>query len=242
MQVTIRSRGPRKPGSSRVVNPGGPWYHQEMRILLPIALLAAAVPAHAGPVIGFSAGSMSQVPGDFRAIAAGEGTYALLRVDGTLLIPPGIHGAQNVPPGMYTAASCGGENDDHEWVVAIRTDGTLAGAGYSFAGTLAFPPGQFVAVSAGARFGVAMRADGTLAGWGNIGPGAPPLRGRAVFRRVTGNEPSPCFGVALPKDGWSEEIWHCFAPPSELRGNRRFGSGSFFSRTSEKHHIGLIGC
>lgn len=134
-------------------------------------LIAASLSATAlgGPVLQLWVSGGRQINGDFVSINVGEGTFAFLRRDGTLYIPPGIHGANNLPPGQYTAAACGGENDDHEWVVAIRSDGTLAAAGYPGSGVLAPPPGQFVAVAAGERHGVALSPDGTLTGWGAIG-------------------------------------------------------------------------
>jgi hypothetical protein len=139
-----------------------------------MALLAVTGSALAGPVVRFGVNGTTQVNGEFRAISLSEGTEALLRLDGSLIIPPGIHGAQLIGPGPFAAVSCSLNDNDHEWIVAISADGTLQGSGYNFFGTLNLPLGQFVEVSAGGMHGVARRADGTLAGWGDLGPGTPP--------------------------------------------------------------------
>jgi hypothetical protein len=56
-------------------------------------------------------------------------------------------------------------------LLAIRSDGTLAGWGYSCCGQINVPGGTFTAVAAGDGHSLAIRSDGTLAGWGWNGGG-----------------------------------------------------------------------
>lgn len=161
------------------------------------ALIAAALAGTAlgGPVLLVDFGGSFRFNGDFASMSIGEGAFALLRRDATLFSRPGFSSVNSLPADQYLAVSCGGENEDLEWVTAIRSDGTLVASGWWIHLFPPPPPGQFVAVSTGAKHAIALRSDGTLANWGETVPGPTPT---GTFKAISAGAR---YGLAIRTDG-----------------------------------------
>jgi len=119
-------------------------------------------------------GILNVPTGTFTSVSAGQDHAAALRADGTLVswgstkAPWNNDNPSQLPTGgPFKAVACGSFN-----IHALRNDGSIASAGYTWDGATGCPGGTgFTKVVGGWGHGLALHTSGTVATWGRNGDG-----------------------------------------------------------------------